>query len=688
MEQLLYGIPVLSDKEEKEFGGSSTLSGLSGSGKTSDIYQIITNMILEKIESEEKLVWQEPWKSSMSYGILPTNFVSKKTYRGVNAFLLQFLHNRENPYWLTFNQLTKLKGTIKKGSKSAIVVYYKILFKNEEGEIISEEEATEDSDKIPMLRYYRVFNGDDIEGIDFKLPSKVERTEHEKIESAERIVEAMPNRPEIRHSKKLQAYYNMADYVHMPNMDLFHSAQEYYSTLFHELTHSTKHPSRLGTSEKRKGGKRFGDKYYALEELVAEMGASFLCAESGILYYTLNNSAAYIKSWKKAVVKYFKDDKKAFFTACTEAQRSTDYILERLEVTDVQRMAIKFKTLISGTVSRKETTAFINDISSARKKNDSEALDKIYLKAVKLHNSIGKSAFVKVNLKDKSFAKLLAAATYLPVKEKSRYRTTKKSDKIPSKKPASRPAAKRPSKTPVGKQKLPETLGSLFTNIASPPAPLSGVNREIVKLPGDLGKFLGEIERLQYALLLRGDKGAGKTRLTYQLMNLFASQNYSVAAFTLEIMKESDLVRRMMEAYILPENRKHISVASEAPNGIDTVREAAKYFDVVVIDSFTKLNCPQIELDKLRNDYPNTYFIIVFQSTVAGTARGGSAAEYDAGAVLQVGSGGMAIFEKNRYATDESQGKIYSVFDQKLIDPEAEMEIEKEATEEPSEKEV
>lgn len=678
-QELLHGIPVLSDSEEKEFGGSSTLSGLSGSGKSSDIYQIITNMIVEKIESEEKLVWQEPWKSCIAYGMLPTNFVSKKEYRGVNALLLQFLHNRENPYWLTFNQITQVKGKLKKGSKSAIVVYYKMLFKNEEGEIIPAEEATEDDDKIPMLRYYRIFNGDDIEGIDWKLPEKIEVTAHEKIENAENIVAKMPNRPIIKHTTKLRAYYSNSDYVHMPNMNLFHSAPKYYSTLFHELTHSTKHDSRLGSSGKRKGGQRFGDKYYALEELVAEMGASFLCAEAGILYFTLNNSAAYIKSWKKAVVKYFKDDKKAFFTACTEAQRSTDYILDRLEVSEEQRMAIKFQNLIVDTVTKDSSIAFINDISSVMLKNKSKVLKQIYMKAVKLHNSIDSTTGkAKVNIKDKAFAQLLSRTAYLPIKEKIRSRTAKKGGRISTAKTGSRPAVKREQKK-VGKEskKLPEQLSLIFSKIDAPPA-LSGITSEVIQLPGDLGKFLGEIERLQYALLLRGDKGAGKTRLTYQLMNLFASQSYSVATFTLEIMKESDLVRRMMEAYVDPKNRDNISISSEAPKGIDTVREAAKYFDVVVIDSFGKLNCPQTELDRLRNDFPNTFFIIVFQSTTAGTARGGSGAEYDAGAVLQVNNGGMAEFEKNRYATNESQGKIYNVFEQKLIDPEKEEKAEAE----------
>lgn len=218
---------------------------------------------------------------------------------------------------------------------------------------------------------------------------------------------------------------------------------------------------------------------------------------------------------------------------------------------------------------------------------------------------------------------------------------------------------KKKSPENLGEIDLPKDLLSIFSRIDEP-ATGNAISRSFV-LPGDLGKFLGRIERLEYALLLRGEKGAGKTRLLYQLLNLFASQKLTVAHLSLEISKHSDLVKRHTEAYIKPENRKYISMADNLPKGIDTVREAAKYFDVVAIDSFSKIGVPQTEFDRLRKDFPQTFFIVVFQSTTAGTARGGSAAEFDAGAVLQVNEGGFAVFEKNRYDTDESRGLVYDV---------------------------
>ncbi len=212
---------------------------------------------------------------------------------------------------------------------------------------------------------------------------------------------------------------------------------------------------------------------------------------------------------------------------------------------------------------------------------------------------------------------------------------------------------------------LPAELLEIFKNIDEP-ATGNAISRSFI-LPTDLGRFLGKIERMEYALLLRGNKGAGKTRLLYQLLNLFSSQKLTIAHFSLEVSKNSDLVTRHTETYIAENNKKYISISDEAPNGINTIREAAKYFDVVAIDSFTKLNVKQTEFDKLRKDFPSTFFIIIFQSTTAGTARGGSAAEFDAGAVLQVNDGGMAFFEKNRYDTDDSRGLVYNLNTQSFV---------------------
>jgi hypothetical protein len=193
------------------------------------------------------------------------------------------------------------------------------------------------------------------------------------------------------------------------------------------------------------------------------------------------------------------------------------------------------------------------------------------------------------------------------------------------------------------------------------------------QFPGDLGKFLGKIEQFEYALVLRGNKGAGKSRLLYQLMNLFSSQRLSIANFTLEMSKDSSVSKGYKEQYVAPENRGRIKDADETPNGIETIRKAAQFFDVVVIDSWSKIRDkfgkpvrPE-EFDRLRKDFPNVYWLVIFQSTVNGSALGGARAEYDAGAVLQVNDGGVAVFEKNRYATDESMNLAFMVFEQRAV---------------------
>lgn len=131
--------------------------------------------------------------------------------------------------------------------------------------------------------------------------------------------------------------------------------------------------------------------------------------------------------------------------------------------------------------------------------------------------------------------------------------------------------------------------------------------------------------------------------------------------------KDSLISKGYLEQYVAPENRPCIQHSSEAPEGIATLRKAAKYFDVVVIDSYSKIYGAKPEdFDRLRKDFPNVFWLVIFQSTTGGTARGGSMSEYDAGAVLQVNDGGMAVFEKNRYATEESMDLEYLVFEQRV----------------------
>ena len=185
-----------------------------------------------------------------------------------------------------------------------------------------------------------------------------------------------------------------------------------------------------------------------------------------------------------------------------------------------------------------------------------------------------------------------------------------------------------------------------------------------ITLPGDLGRFLGYVERYEYSILLRGEKGAGKTRLLYQLMNTFALAGFRVASFSLEIGKSSNIVRDMRNTYIHPTIAHNIFIADQTPNGLKDIETAAKQFDVVCIDSWGKIgNTKPDDFDKLRKKYPNTMFVVIFQSTTNGTARGGSMPEYDAGIVIQVANGGRAYCEKNRY---NGEDLTYLVFEQKL----------------------
>ena len=219
----------------------------------SDVYQIVTEKIIELLE-QGIVPWEKPWKGGA--GAMPKNLVSKKAYRGINTFMLSVIGESTgfvSPYWLTYKQAQNLGGNVKKGEKSALVVFWKWLEKEE----TDPETGKKHTENIPMLRYYRVFNADQCENITLPdVPTDhSEPLDFEPIAACENIVDHMPQRPEIVHSGQAQAYYRpSADLVHMPDKDKFLSVEEYYSTLFHELTHSTAHESRLDRKDNDKLG--------------------------------------------------------------------------------------------------------------------------------------------------------------------------------------------------------------------------------------------------------------------------------------------------------------------------------------------------------------------------------------------------------------------------------------------------
>jgi antirestriction protein ArdC len=274
-----------------------------------DVYQIITDRIIQLLESGT-VPWHQPWKSATQW---PQNLVSRKHYRGINTFLLSAARYA-SPYWLTMRQVNLLGGKVKKGEKAFPVVFWKIF--REEGE-------NDEIKRVPFLRYYSVFNVAQCEGINTPTIEVAGNPNFEPIARCEQVVSEMPKRPVINHAHDRACYHPSLDTVTMPEAKLFKSGEHYYSTLFHELVHATGHVSRLNRKEVAEPDK-FGTDPYSREELVAEMGAAFMCGHCDIENHTVEYSASYIQHWLERL----KGDRKLVVLAAAQAQKACDFILD------------------------------------------------------------------------------------------------------------------------------------------------------------------------------------------------------------------------------------------------------------------------------------------------------------------------------------------------------------------------
>jgi len=284
------------------------VDGQKESYMNKDVYQIITDRIIGLLEAGT-VPWHRPWKGGSE---APRNYVSRKAYRGINLFLLHAA-GFASPFWLTFRQVQALDGRIKPGEKSFPVVFWKVF---------EEPEDNGESKRIPFLRYHRVFNVAQCEGITVPAPPEVNGA-FEPIDACDRVVAQMPRPPALAHGGARACYSPREDRVTMPAATLFESPAAYYSTLFHELTHATGHPSRLNRKEVAEPV-QFGSDPYSREELVAEMGAAFLAGHCAIEATTLTPSASYIQSWLERL----RDDRKLVVHAAAQAQRACDFILD------------------------------------------------------------------------------------------------------------------------------------------------------------------------------------------------------------------------------------------------------------------------------------------------------------------------------------------------------------------------
>ena len=272
----------------------------------SKVHEIAFDMI--KTAMEKGVVpWRMPWTRG---GAWPSNLTTGKPYRGINPMILAGVQAEKgfgSPYWLTARQAGMIGGRVKPEhwKRYAPIFFHKMIDKTDaSGKVV---------DRYPVCMFYQVYNLDQCEVPEEKIPAKPLPAE-DPIESAERIVSGMKRRPEIVHGHDRAAYMVVQDRVIMPERGSFDGMDEYYSTLFHELTHSTRHDSRLNREKEN----------YAFEELIAEIGSGMLCNQAGIQPAVVENQAAYIASWLHDLG----DNPMWLVQAAGKAQKAVDYILD------------------------------------------------------------------------------------------------------------------------------------------------------------------------------------------------------------------------------------------------------------------------------------------------------------------------------------------------------------------------
>lgn len=272
-----------------------------------------TNRIVEKIVEalgKGEIPWRKPWRSCAAH-----NAVSGAEYRGVNALVLNLASHYPDPRFLTYKQAAAMGAQVRKGEKGWPVIFYSTV-KRIDGEN-TESGETGKAKTFRFMKHYTVFNASQCDN----MPAMEEQAAPiAQIVEADLIISRMPRAPKIRDGLRA-CYIPSQDAVEMPPKNAhWSSSSAYYDTMFHELTHSTGHETRL---ERDLGG-NFGSEKYAQEELVAEIGAQFLCQSSGINRAEVEeNAVAYCQNWSKVL----KNDPKMIFYAAAKAQAAHDYIM-------------------------------------------------------------------------------------------------------------------------------------------------------------------------------------------------------------------------------------------------------------------------------------------------------------------------------------------------------------------------
>ena len=290
-----------------------------------DVYRAITEKIIAAMEAGAP-EYHMPWHRSQASVTRPINAVSKKPYRGVNVLSLwadAMFRDFKSGYWATYRQWKSLGAQVRKDSRGSVIVFFKketVTDTATQGTPSEGEDVDEEPKTRLIARASWVFNADQVEGwVPPEVPSP---NKAEILEKVEAFVTATGAR--IKHGGDLCCYSPLADTIQMVERQFFldtewsTATEAYYATLLHELVHWTGHQSRLNRLLRQ----RFGDDFYAMEELIAELGAAFLSADLGITNEPREDHAAYLRSWLYVL----KQDHRALFTAGSKASAAADYL--------------------------------------------------------------------------------------------------------------------------------------------------------------------------------------------------------------------------------------------------------------------------------------------------------------------------------------------------------------------------
>ena len=281
-----------------------------------DIFQTVTDKIIQKLE-HGVIPWTDGLNSKTAR--FPTNIITNRAYRGINILML-WMDDFNSPYYATYKQINDAGGYVKKGEKSSPVVYYHFVIRHRENNrkislVDYNNLSNADKDVYNVksyMRFYDVFNIEQTEGL--SPVSKAVSVDY---------IENYSDGPDIKHMACTPSYNPVKDMVYMPHRNDYQNDGHFYATLYHELVHSTGHASRLKRDDFH-APQSFRSESYSFEELMAELGTSFLLSHFNLYNEDLlDNSASYIKGW----LSVFKSDNKVLFKAASEAQKAFDYIL-------------------------------------------------------------------------------------------------------------------------------------------------------------------------------------------------------------------------------------------------------------------------------------------------------------------------------------------------------------------------